>query len=236
MHRLLTRVNQARYCASMTQTPSQVVARQVKRLRGERGLSAQRLAERCADLGMPELNRSVLANLENGRRPFVTLDELYVLALALNAPPVALLFHFPTAEVQVAPGTRPELEQLVRDWFDGRDGLQFSGNRGDDPAAFEQALPAGDRRRVRASRHPAVRAIERMAQAASRVVEPPYRDEDVTEDTRYVKTDADRHVQRDYVEERRAEERAQAARLLRDDLDRVTQYVNLLLSEIERED
>ena len=54
-------------------------------------LSAAGLAERCAALGMPELNRDVIANIESGRRRSVTVDEVFVLAAALGVSPGYLL-------------------------------------------------------------------------------------------------------------------------------------------------
>lgn len=67
-----------------------VIAGEVRRNRQQRGMSTQQLADRCDELGFP-IGRSVLANLENGRRETVSVQELLVLAVALDAPPVLLL-------------------------------------------------------------------------------------------------------------------------------------------------
>ena len=67
-----------------------VVRQRVKQLREGRKMSAARLAELCAENGMPNLNRDVIANLESGRRPNVTIDEVLVLALSLDVAPVNL--------------------------------------------------------------------------------------------------------------------------------------------------
>jgi transcriptional regulator with XRE-family HTH domain len=81
-----------------------VVASQVRLWRDKRGLSAQRLADRTAGLAGP-IPRNVLANLEGGRRDTVSVAELFILAKALNAAPVDLLFPADAdAEVEVAPG------------------------------------------------------------------------------------------------------------------------------------
>jgi transcriptional regulator with XRE-family HTH domain len=77
----------------MTQSalrPSEAIARRVKRERQRQGISAARLAERCAELGMPELTRDVLVNIEQGRRHDVSVDQLWTLAAALNVPPSLL--------------------------------------------------------------------------------------------------------------------------------------------------
>ncbi|MEU1421505.1 helix-turn-helix transcriptional regulator [Kitasatospora sp. NPDC005751] len=68
-----------------------MISDEVKRMRKVRGLSAQQLADRCAELGMP-IPRSVIANLESKRRPTVSVAELIILSRALEVPPVSLLF------------------------------------------------------------------------------------------------------------------------------------------------
>ena len=80
-----------------------MIAAQVRRWRDKRGLSAQRLADRTAEIGVP-IPRAVLANLESGRRDAVSVAELFILAKALNAAPVDLLFPVEAdASVEVAP-------------------------------------------------------------------------------------------------------------------------------------
>jgi transcriptional regulator with XRE-family HTH domain len=70
----------------------------VREIRQRRGWTAAALAERCAEIGAPEITRSVIANLETGRpgpdgrrRRDVTIDELLTLAYALDVPPADLL-------------------------------------------------------------------------------------------------------------------------------------------------
>jgi transcriptional regulator with XRE-family HTH domain len=67
------------------------VAGEVRRHRQAKGWSAQQLSERCAEVGMP-IQRSVLANMESGRRTTVTIAEILVLAAALEIPPVSLIY------------------------------------------------------------------------------------------------------------------------------------------------
>ncbi|MFC7326281.1 helix-turn-helix domain-containing protein [Marinactinospora rubrisoli] len=96
------------------------VAKEVRRHRKRQGMSAQELADRCANLGMP-LKRSVLANLESGRRTTVTLAELIVLARALGVPP--LLLAFPVAQeehTEVLPGQTVGTWAAAK-WFTGDD-------------------------------------------------------------------------------------------------------------------
>jgi transcriptional regulator with XRE-family HTH domain len=70
---------------------TQTVASQVRKFRDRRGWSADDLAAECAQLGAADLNRNVIANLESGRRGYVTADEVLVLAYALDVAPVHLL-------------------------------------------------------------------------------------------------------------------------------------------------
>ena len=71
-------------------TPTMVLAARVAELRKKKGWSAAKLAEACADQGMPKLNRPVISNIESGRRQGVTLEEMMVLAVVLDVAPVHL--------------------------------------------------------------------------------------------------------------------------------------------------
>ncbi|MFG1855007.1 helix-turn-helix domain-containing protein [Actinomadura geliboluensis] len=103
-------------------TPTQVVSRQVRELRTRRGMSAQALADRCAELGMPDLKRQAITNLENGRRATVTVDELLVLAYALDVPPVMLFVPLDgETRLQITPDHDvPSLDALI--WVTGEQG------------------------------------------------------------------------------------------------------------------
>ncbi|WP_075662273.1 helix-turn-helix domain-containing protein [Streptomyces acidiscabies] len=94
------------------------IAQEVRRHRQAQGLSAQQLSDRCTELGMP-IQRSVLANLESGRRTTVTVAEVLVLATALNIPPGLLLFPVGYAEVvEFLPGRQVDTLDAV-DWLSG---------------------------------------------------------------------------------------------------------------------
>lgn len=96
-----------------------VIAAEVRRERVKRKLSTQQLADRCDRLGFP-IPRSVLANLENGRREAVSVAELLVLAAALEVAPGLLvnpLGHQATTEV--LPGRElPAWEAIL--WLSGQ--------------------------------------------------------------------------------------------------------------------
>ncbi|MFD6968303.1 helix-turn-helix domain-containing protein [Streptomyces sp. NPDC059949] len=67
------------------------VASEVRRRRKEMRWSAQRLAERCEELGHP-IPRNVIANLESGRRANLPLVDVMILAAALYTSPICLIF------------------------------------------------------------------------------------------------------------------------------------------------
>lgn len=85
----------------MPDTPTETVARRVRALR-QGQFTAEQLAEAMAGLGIP-WQRNVVANLENGRRDAVSVDELFALALILGVAPVALLVDIKAESAPVTP-------------------------------------------------------------------------------------------------------------------------------------
>lgn len=61
-------------------------------------MSTQLLADRCAELGSP-IPRSVLANLEGGRRDAISVSEVLALGAALRVPPLLLAFPLDRPDV-----------------------------------------------------------------------------------------------------------------------------------------
>jgi transcriptional regulator with XRE-family HTH domain len=82
------------------------VAREVRAARQRRGLTVAQLAARCAYLGAPKLTTQALYKLEGqrdnpGRRPrSVTVDELFILADALQVQVGALLPDMQAADLR----------------------------------------------------------------------------------------------------------------------------------------
>lgn len=73
-------------------------------------MTAQQLAERCAQVGLPQLTASVIANIETGRRDErgrrrrdVTVDEWLGFARALNVGPALLLLPMDRGPVPITP-------------------------------------------------------------------------------------------------------------------------------------
>jgi transcriptional regulator with XRE-family HTH domain len=81
-----------------------VIAAEIRRRREAANMSAQKLADRCAELGHP-IGRNVISKLENGDRDGVSVAELLVLARALGVAPAMLIAPFDDVdEVEVLPG------------------------------------------------------------------------------------------------------------------------------------
>jgi transcriptional regulator with XRE-family HTH domain len=90
--------------------------------RKELGMTAQQLAQRCGDIGVP-IHRTTITKIENGR-PRFDLGELVVLAEALKTAPLALLYPGPydgpgdhSVDVLPRQKVRP---QVAAAWFSGR--------------------------------------------------------------------------------------------------------------------
>jgi transcriptional regulator with XRE-family HTH domain len=116
-------------------TPTETVARRMRKLRKARGLTAAQLAERMAKVGVP-WKSGVVAKLEKGYREDVSVAELLALAYVLDVAPVHLLI--PTEEVayQVTPGTVVGSGQ-ARAWVRG-----FAGLPDTDPRFLYAEVPA----------------------------------------------------------------------------------------------
>ncbi|WP_307076784.1 helix-turn-helix domain-containing protein [Streptomyces canus] len=84
------------------------IAREIRRHRLARGMSAQQLSDACEELGTP-IPRTVISNIENGRRTNISVAETVALAQALGVPPIALI---------IPAGYVEEVEHLPNRWID----------------------------------------------------------------------------------------------------------------------
>lgn len=102
------------------------VGHRTKKLRQDAGLSAAALSARTASLGH-EIKRSVLAEMENGKRTTVTLGDVLVLARALNTPPLDLIAIDAEGpgETEILPGVTVSHWEAL-DWADGTNDLDAS--------------------------------------------------------------------------------------------------------------
>lgn len=117
----------ARTSAAVTAWPRRVtslIGQQIKRHRQGR-ITARELADRCEQLGH-RVETQVIANMEAGRRTNVSAADLFVLARALDVPPVALMFPVgEVGEVEVLPDCAQETWDALR-WFTGEGPQEFS--------------------------------------------------------------------------------------------------------------
>lgn len=94
------------------------VAQAVKARRKALGLNAADLAVRTR-VGKP-LTRAVISDLETGRKKTLEVSELLTLAVALDIPPLLLLFpDYPAGSVEIVPGVTVSSERAA-DWLAGR--------------------------------------------------------------------------------------------------------------------
>ncbi|MFJ6783749.1 helix-turn-helix domain-containing protein [Streptomyces yangpuensis] len=82
--------------------PVEVIARRVKEVRGRKGLTAQQLADRLRDAGVP-WDRATVTKLETNRRQNVSVVELLALARVLDVAPVHLLVPLHEGPYMVTP-------------------------------------------------------------------------------------------------------------------------------------
>lgn len=105
-------------------TSSQVVGRNLARIRREMGMTSRVLAASTSELGVP-LSSSGISDIEKGRRT-VSVDQLTCLAACLGVSPIALLnpeTSDPDATVELS-GTSPETAAAaLTDWLRGEKSL-----------------------------------------------------------------------------------------------------------------
>lgn len=96
---------------------SKRVGEAVANRRKQLGMTAQQLATRCGELGVP-IHRTTITKIENGR-PRFDLGELVALAMALDTSPVSLVYPGPhQSMVDVVPKVEVT-EYHAAEWFSG---------------------------------------------------------------------------------------------------------------------
>jgi hypothetical protein len=91
-------------------------------------MTAQQLCDRCAALGAPGITTNVLANIETRRRD-VSVDELLVLALALDVAPMHLLAPDGAVRLAITPTASVTESDELRRWLRGEQALPQSQTR-----------------------------------------------------------------------------------------------------------
>jgi len=74
----------------VTAPVSAAAIRELMQARRQQKVSAQELADRMTSIGYP-IKRSVIANVESGRRAEISLDHLAIACRALGIDPAAVL-------------------------------------------------------------------------------------------------------------------------------------------------
>lgn len=123
---LVASVKRAWHSAPVTEPISvgDIVARQIRRYRLEKGWSIRELAEACAKSGATQLTQSSLANIERGVKEFaqrkgreVSVDELVALAVVLGVPPLALLLPISDDNKRIGTETVAVTPSLDASWY-----------------------------------------------------------------------------------------------------------------------
>ncbi|QSM93005.1 helix-turn-helix transcriptional regulator [Mycobacteroides abscessus subsp. abscessus] len=123
----------------------------IKTLRGDR--SAQWLSDATDALGL-RVNRSTISDIETGRRKYVALHELVIVAAALGTTPAALVTFgtVPDGELDLLPGRTVNGIEAV-DWIGGKPLSRFSpaavGLPEDHAPTAQLIAAARERNRVR---------------------------------------------------------------------------------------
>jgi transcriptional regulator with XRE-family HTH domain len=97
---------------------TRLIGQNVRAVRKRRKLSTLKLSELCTERVGFAVPRNTIVNLETGRKESLSVQELVALALALEPPPVMLLYPL-DQDVEIAPGVaRSPLHAI--EWFAGR--------------------------------------------------------------------------------------------------------------------
>jgi transcriptional regulator with XRE-family HTH domain len=126
-----------------TQSPEQVFARRLKKVRARRGWSRATLEERIKELGYDEspLTGTIIAKIEAGKRR-VSVDDMLVLCAALCVAPVNMLVPLwdPDELVDLAPDLVVRPGELYG-WICGSYPLKDERLSSEDRAIFATEVP-----------------------------------------------------------------------------------------------
>lgn len=119
-----------------------MTAERIKQLRKEREWSAQKLGEEMARVGIP-WNRSIVVNIEQGRRSYITVEELVALGRVLGVPPMLLALPFDQLrQIAVLPNASVPTWAAAQ-WFAGHAPFPTTSDQRDEWEANQDAFDRG---------------------------------------------------------------------------------------------
>jgi transcriptional regulator with XRE-family HTH domain len=98
---------------------TRLIGENVRSIRKDRKLSTLKLSELCTERVGYAVPRNTIVNLETGRKESLSVQELVTIALALDTPPVMLLYPLDRDLVEIAPGEFRHPLHAV-EWFAGK--------------------------------------------------------------------------------------------------------------------
>jgi transcriptional regulator with XRE-family HTH domain len=120
------------------------MAAQIKHLRARRNMTVKGLAARCSELGAEQMTANAITSIEVRRRG-ISVDELLVLALALDVPPGYLLIPIDPAAKMAVTSTQIHDAGAVEQWIVGTAPLQAAGSHTFVQYVAERAAVRGQR-------------------------------------------------------------------------------------------
>lgn len=129
----------------------------VARIRHTREMTVRDLAAKLVPLGL-KLSPSGVSEIENAGRK-VSVDELLVIAIALNASIIDLLLPDINERLKIAEGIEPITQLSLAEWLGGRLVWPPGASRED----FTSAARGSRKAALQANEAPSVKAVARLA-------------------------------------------------------------------------
>ncbi|QFS93534.1 hypothetical protein FIV07_22475 [Mycobacterium sp. THAF192] len=192
--------------AEVSEEVRKVIGDNIERVRRARGLTVRDLSARLKDYGLA-LSPSGVSDVENATRK-VAVDELLVLAIALNTSVIDLLTPHDGQSLSVAEGVEPLQPEWLEGWLQGETPWPATGDKAVQEEYFSTASEAR-KLKHRIGLRPEIHELAALRSAVAAAIDGPGPFNE-TEDPEVLATQ------------------------LRDQLERVQMYVKLLADNLER--
>lgn len=133
------------------------LGKNVARIRKLRGMTVRDLAAKLGPLGL-RLSPSGVSEVENAGRK-VSIDELLIIAIALNTSIIDLLLPEIHEQMEIAEGVQPINQLSLAQWLEGRLTWPPGASRED----FANAAREGRRAALKANDSAVVKAVSRLS-------------------------------------------------------------------------